>query len=155
MKNLIQFVLGMALLAFVLPVHAQFKETITATRAPAKLVALTTNTAAADVGSPVYMAYAENVLLSTSFYETNNAAATGGNLTFTFARSVDGANWETNPRFTWVLKSNGTNSIEGSRLRAVTNWNCGATRWIKIVSIVSACSNDVAFVDFNFAQSPK
>jgi hypothetical protein len=65
-----------------------------------------------------------------------DAAGSSGVLTLTFARSVDGTNWETHPKFTVLSAVNGTTAIlEYTNLSSAV---IGAAGWIKPVSVQSA-----------------
>ena len=107
---------------------------------PAGILASNVTTTTTNLGSPITIVGSSTISMMCSMYETTNIAATGGNVTYTFARSMDGTVWEVAPRFTWVLKSPGTNPASGY---FYTNFTVGYAKYLKLISIANACSNEI------------
>lgn len=76
----------------------------------------------------------DNEIVGVQAVATGNQAGTG-NITLTFARSGDGVEFETTPRFTWVFALNGTTKVV-----AYTNLTTtvGAAHSIRLVSVANA-----------------
>lgn len=72
------------------------------------------------------------------------AGAATDNLTLTFARSVDGSNYETTPRFTWRVALNGTTAVVG--YTNLVESTIGAARYLKLVSIQNEGTNNATNV---------
>lgn len=71
-----------------------------------------------------------NVAYSVSF----NLSGTGvGNVVSSWAKSIDGTNYESTPSVTMTNVANGTNTVVG-----VGNTAMGAGGWLKLVSVVNA-----------------
>ena len=65
-------------------------------------------------------------------------------LVVTFARSADGSNFETTPRWTWPVPLNATTAVVGyTNLDATA---LGAARWLRVVSIQNTGDNNATNV---------
>lgn len=72
------------------------------------------------------------------------AGAATDNLTLTFARSVDGSNFETAPRFTWKVALNGTTAVVG--YTNLVESTIGAARYLRLVSAQNEGTNNATNV---------
>lgn len=135
MKHLLSFLMvaALALLAFTPPAHADTGvETVISS-------ATFTNAATRTTGfTDVEITKQDNVGVVLSFQGagTNDVA----NLTVTFARSVDGTNFETTPRFTWPVTLNATTAVVA--YTNLTSSTIGAARWLRVISVQNAGDNN-------------
>lgn len=97
------------------------------------IAANSTLTTAADCGVVVKIDNQDNAWL---IFRGTGSTAQSGNITFTFARSMDNVTWETSPQFTAVFALASTaETIKWSQLTSTT---IGSAAYVKIVSIVNA-----------------
>lgn len=74
------------------------------------------------------------------------ANTTTSNVVYTVCKSIDGANWETTPCFTWTIAGNGTTSVTST-----TNLTVGGLGYLKLTSIqnthasIVVTNNQVAY----------
>lgn len=135
MRNLIRISLLAAIVGLATPAFADFGTTDLGINSR-----ITNNaTFTSNTGSPVKLANHDNVGFAFRFQ--GDQAGTGA-ITLTFARSVDGTNWETTPRFTWSVALNGNTAVV-----AYTNFPSaviGAAGYLKVAQIANADANATA-----------
>jgi hypothetical protein len=83
---------------------------------------------------------------------TGDAAGSSGAVTITFARSYDGTNWETHPKFTAATAVNGTTFV--LEYTNLPNTVVGSAIYIKPTSIVSA-DTGANFTNFDVGLTKK
>lgn len=109
-----------------------------------------TNTAAANVtttanvGSAIDIGNWQNIALQCSFV---GSATTNNNLVITFSRTIDDpdsstAVWETTPKFTWTIPTDGTNSVVG--FTNMPRDTISAVRGLKVLSIQNTATNTLS-----------
>ena len=99
----------------------------------------TITTVAAGTGNAVKVDRQDAIGLQTTFQCL--AGAETANVTLTMVRSMDGATWETTPKWTLAIAANGTNTVT-----CFTNLNSsviGAAGFVKLVSIQNAATNGI------------
>jgi hypothetical protein len=87
-----------------------------------------------------------NVALQPSFALANSGTA---NVTFSFARSVDGTTFESTPSVSLVVAANGTNTVTG-----FTNVSMGAGGYLKLTSVANANSTNVTGLNVLYGIKP-
>jgi len=114
-----------------------------------------TFTSAVNVGTSIKIAQQDNVAVCVAFQGTGSDTS---DITYTFARSVDDSNWETVPKFTWIVPLNNTTAVV-----AITNLGTatiGAAGYLKVLSIqnaatgVSATNHSVKILKKTIKASP-
>lgn len=77
--------------------------------------------------------------------------AATGNITATFARSLDGTNWVSTPNITLAVAANGTNPVT-----AVTNITVGAVGFLRLNTVAYADPTSVLTnVSVTFSRKPR
>lgn len=140
MKRLLLF--SALALAAHLPAQAQQYTTYTLTSHTNTVPASSTDTVASNaIGLTKY----NNAAVQVQF---QGSAADTGNVTFSFVRSQNGSSYDTVP-LTFVVPANGTTAV-----RASTNYQFGATGYLKLLSIANAATNSVTNIVIRVTLKP-
>jgi hypothetical protein len=134
MKPLLSFMsaIALALCLFTPPAHAD-PSGPTDFGITNSIAAATTNTSAQTIGNALPVSKFDSVGL---VFNAQGSASGSSNITITFARSLDGTNYETTPQLTWTVAANGTTQVIA--YTNLSNTYLGPAAYLKVVSIANA-----------------